>query len=61
MDDVSMIGVGVSSAGSWGLFWSVTVATELVMLGVSVKDKSFYWLEKFTCNNQNALFILAME
>ena len=40
MDDVSMIGVGVSSAGSWGLFWSVTVATELVMLGVSVKEKS---------------------
>ena len=41
MDDVSMIGVGVSSDGPCGLLASVTVATELVMLGVSVKDKSF--------------------
>ena len=37
IEDVSMIGVGMSSDGSCGLLASVTVATELVMLGVSGK------------------------
>ena len=39
IEDVSMIGVGVSSDGSCGLLASVTVATELVMFAASVKIK----------------------
>ena len=41
IEDVSMIGVGMSSDGSCGLLASVTVATELVMLGVSGKKKNY--------------------